>query len=116
MGAEEFQSKMRTVDVVIASGATDSSAAALYGVKPCRLSMPAAFTGTSVSFKSSRDGVNFNALYDDAGALVSVPVGTSRSVSLGNLVQHFLAMPWVKLVSNGAEGADRTITIVGEPI
>ncbi len=77
----------------------------------CALSMPAAFTGTAITFQVSIDGgTTWNALYDDTGTLVTVTVAASRHIRL--IPSLFAGLDHIKLVSGSAEGAARSIGLV----
>lgn len=75
------------------------------------LILPAVFTGTSVTFHASADGVTFYDLYQD-GALLTVAVGTSRRVALDPLA--FFGVQHLKIKSASVEGADRIVTVVAQ--
>lgn len=75
-------------------------------------SIPAAFTGTAVTFQvSEADGGTFQALYDETGTAVSVPVAAGRSYSAPAALA---AWPYFKIVSGSAEAAARTLAVVGK--
>lgn len=76
--------------------------------------IPAAFTGTSISFEAATDsdGSAYYPVYEGA-TLYSVNVGTSRYVALNTSV--FTGVKLLKIVSGSAEGANRTlIAVTGE--
>jgi len=73
------------------------------------LIIPGTFTGTSVTFQGSYDGDTYTVLYLD-GADYSMAVDESRWVVLDPTV--FYGVPYVKVVSGSAEGADREITVL----
>lgn len=75
--------------------------------------MPAAFTGTQVSFTASVDGTTYQTLKTTTGTTVAVDVTASISVPLPPEVGH---ARWFKLVSNAAEGAARTIRLIGKGV
>ncbi len=77
------------------------------------MQMPAAFTGTVMYFQVSADnGTTFQDLYDATGTTrVSVTVTTSRSYDLPS---ELTAWTHFKLVSGSAEGADRSIVVIGK--
>lgn len=95
--------------VAIASGQTVSAAVNLKGYRVEGLELPAAFTGTSISFQVSSDGATFQPHYDTANALVSMTVAQGRSYSLP---ASLAAWPYFKIVSGTAEGAARTLVVV----
>ena len=94
----------------IAQNATDSSVIRAGAHAFIGIALPAAFEGTSLSFKVSptEDGT-FQALYDDLGILVSLPVTQGRSYTLPVAIS---AWPFLKLVSSAAGGEDAAREIV----
>lgn len=104
-------SSPRSTTVTITGGQTVSAASQDIGeFAVVALLLPAAFTGTSVSFQVSADGSTFGVLTRPDGATYSVPVAASLAIPVhGGLFQ-----PWryVKVVSSGAEGADRIVRLV----
>lgn len=96
------------VTVTIANGATVSSAVNTIGRAVHGVSLPAAFTGTAISFQTSADGTTYQGLYDAAGSLISVTVTQARNYAIPSSIE---AWPYFKVVSNAAEGGARTIQI-----
>lgn len=74
------------------------------------LIIPAAFTGTAINFKSSFNGTDFLDAYDPTGNKLEVTVGVDRHIHLAG--GDFLGAKYLKLVSNGAEIAERKIGVV----
>jgi ABC-type Fe3+-hydroxamate transport system substrate-binding protein len=95
--------------VAIAQSASASSEAESLGLMLVGIVMPAAFTGTELAIHAGATAGGTMAVYDDVGATVTVPVGTSRYV---NMAWAKLTAPYVKVVSNGTEAAARTLTLV----
>ncbi len=71
--------------------------------------MPAAFTGASVTFQGSSDGVTYQVLRS-GGAAYSELVTQGTNISLDKTV--FEGSPFLKIVSASAEGAERAIVVV----
>jgi hypothetical protein len=92
----------------IASGETDSSALQIGAFTQCGIKLPAAFTGTSLSFLVSADGSEFAPFYDNANALVSIAVTQGRAYALPINIFPFT---WLKIKSNASEGGDRVIEL-----
>ena len=69
--------------------------------------MPSAFTGTNVSFQVSRDNVTFFPLYWE-GELVSFATAASYAQAVD--AAKFASFRYIKIVSDGTEAAERTIT------
>lgn len=108
-------SDLRTTQkkVTIASAATVSSAAACQGYTLVAISIPAAFTGATLTFQGDIDGgETYQAIVDTTGAAVTWTLGgvdriivpKGGDALIGGLVN-------IKVVSGGAEAADRTLTL-----
>ena len=95
---------------VIASGATVSSVVDTRGGIITGLILPAAFTGTAITFQVSDkvDGT-FVALYDETNTAISLTVAQGR----GYKIDPSLLAGWrfVKIVSGSAEGAIRSVIL-----
>lgn len=98
--------------VTIANADTISGAIALKHFVLWGLVLPS-ISGTSLSFQVSADGVTYQALYDDAGDQVTIPVAAATPRSY-TLPAALAAWPWAKIVSNLAEGGERTLTLVAK--
>jgi hypothetical protein len=70
--------------------------------------IPAAFTGTVITFSVSRDDSTYFNQYDEGNNQISYTVATSRAYPLPPEVFDW---PFVKLTSGSAEGAARTIHV-----
>ena len=100
-------------NAIIASSGTKSGAVIVANdTQPVALDMPAAFTGTAVTFEASTDGgTTFNAVMEVGGAAAySVTVAASKFVPLDPRV--FAGVGAFKVVSGSAEGAERTVRVV----
>lgn len=92
----------------IANGQTVGAAFYVGAKVPLNLQMPSAFTGASVSFQGSPDGVTYQAINIGGSAYTEV-VAASKNVDLdGNALAAF---PFLKIVSASAEGGDRVIIV-----
>lgn len=96
--------------VTIASSGTTSGAIDLQGLVLCQIQMPAAFTGTSITFQSSHDGTTYQALYDTSGNQLAVTVSTDRYINIAPT--DFAGCRYLKIVSGSTEGGDRIIGLV----
>jgi hypothetical protein len=105
----------RYSSTTIAQSATVSAAIDLGDGMITDLEIPAAFTGTTISFQTSIDGTVYQALYDGAGNLISVNVAVSHNVSLADWINHLYGKRFVKLVSGTAEAALRTVRFAYRP-
>jgi len=95
-------------ECLIANGGTVSDAISFQPFAQGGFVLPAAFTGTAVSFQVSADGVTYVALYDATNTLVSIAVTQGRGYAFPIAL---FAFGFVKIVSNGAEGGARTIQL-----
>lgn len=99
----------RSGTVTIANGETTSTAFDARGFANFGLIMPAAFTGTSMTFQVSHDNTTFQALTTTTGSTVSITVAAAKSYALP---VQLAAWRYFKVVSGSAEGDDRTLTIM----
>jgi hypothetical protein len=103
----------QTATVTIANGGTTTPTLTLDQNKiPLALDMPAAFTGTSISFRASAQANGaLDPLYYES-TLYSVTVGPSRFISLNRAA--FEGVKYLQIVSNAGSGesAARDIVLV----
>jgi hypothetical protein len=92
----------------IASGQTKSSSINVGNGTIAKINIPAAFTGTAMTFEGSFDDTTFVPIQDGAGAAISKTVSASIGVKLD--AADLWGYPYIKFVSGSAEGAERTIT------
>lgn len=99
----------------IASGETVSNAVQVLQYKVFALKIPAAFDSTAISFQGSEkpDGDFFD-VYDQAGNQISITVSTSRVIGLDAAALEVAAIPYLKIVSNSSESADRTVLLMAK--
>jgi hypothetical protein len=95
--------------LTIASGQTVSSTYNNRAGSALGLVMPAAFTGTTLTFKVSTDNTTFQSLYDTTNTLVSLTVAASRSYQLPAALATW---PYIQVVSGSSEGASRSLVVV----
>jgi hypothetical protein len=101
------------MNATIASGETVSGAIDVYPGRLYGFVLPAAFTGTAITFQVSEDGSTYRALYDDGNTAVSITVTQARAYAFKVDDFHCLHQwRYIKLVSGSAEGADRTIQLL----
>ena len=92
---------------VIAISTTTSAAIPTGGTSLVGVMMPAAFTGTAISFTASNTlAGTYNAVVNAAGA-VSYPAAASQYVAIDP--KDFQGITFLKIVSNGTEAAARTL-------
>lgn len=96
--------------VTIANGATTSGAANLDGLAVMGFIIPAAFTGTTITFLGSDDGTNFFTLVNASGTTLSVTVVTSSYMLMS--ATDLMGIRYLKLVSGASEAAARSVGII----
>ena len=97
-------------NVTIASSGTTSTAIQLQSNRvPMAIVLPAAFTGTAVTFQASYDDATYTQVYDEATAY-SINVGVSRHIALKR--QAMEGVKYFKIVSGSTETASRTILVI----
>lgn len=96
--------------VVITSGQTASAAIDLSNGSPCAIYLPAAFTGTALTFTCSPTlAGTYQQLCDSTGAAITYTVAQGKNYKLAPA--DFIGVKYLKIVSGSSEGADRTITV-----
>lgn len=103
-----------TKTATIANGATISDGIPLLSGTITGLILPAAFTGTALTFQVSQDGSTYTALYDSSNTAESMTVAQGRAYSVNPAV--FAGWQYAKVVSNAAEGASRAVMLVVRPV
>lgn len=98
------------IPVVIANGGTVSAALQLQGLVLCGIQLPAAFTGTTLTFQASVDGTTFQPVKSTAsGTALSYTVAQGTYVAIDP--KDFQGINYLKVVSGTAEGAARTLNL-----
>lgn len=99
-----------TDTMTIANGESNSSALSIQqGCSMVKIKAPAALTGTTLTLQGSFDGVNFANVTLD-GSVVSFTFSASAVFDVNPRASFGLRS--VRLVSDGTEGAERTISAV----
>lgn len=96
-----------SLTATIANGQTKSGVVSCAGFTLCGILMPAAFTGTALTFEASNaaDGT-FAPVYNAAGQ-VSYTVAASRFIAIDP--KDFQGVAFLKIVSGSSEGASRAL-------
>lgn len=105
---------VEAIEATILSGQTKSAAIYTYGVTAVALEMPAAFTGSILTFETSTDGTTFQPAFNIKGIQVSFVCAAARNILIA--AQDFFSVGYIKIVSGSAEAADRTIRIIPKSI
>ena len=103
---------MNILKVTIPAGETTSAAVSLNDNVPVALIIPDIFTGSTVAFKVSVDGVRLFSMkaVDDGSAAYTVKVAEGVYIPL--LYTLWVGVNWIQIVSNATETADRVIQLV----
>jgi len=98
------------VNVTIASGQQSSSAIDCGGFSLVGIKLPAAFTGTALTFEvcDTIDGT-YQPLYDSSNTLISYTVAQGRTYAIDP--KNFQGVQFLKVKSGTAEGAARTVVL-----
>lgn len=101
---------IRNITATIANGQTKSGAIDLDFATLCGIFLPAAFTGTALTFEASATETGtFVPVVDGAGASVSKTVAQGQYVYLDPAI--FAGLRFIKVVSGSSEGAARSLTL-----
>jgi hypothetical protein len=87
---------------------TTSAPIYLKGFQLTGIVIPAAFTGTSITFLASLDGVTYNVLKNTYGA-TTVSYAVAPNEFLAVLPVDFAGVNYLKIVSSASEVAQRTL-------
>lgn len=107
-----------TSPITITNGQSLSGEVDLGGACLLAIELPAAFTGTVLTFQASRaPGGTFKNVYDDSGSEVSVAVGAGRMVSIDTAALMLAPYRYIKVRSGTSasptvEGADRILYVI----
>jgi hypothetical protein len=102
-----FQS---AVAASIASGQQISSTIELEGYSFCGVFLPAAFTGTALTFEASYDGTNFFPVYNTtSGTALSYTVAQGHYCAIDP--KDFYGINYLQIKSGSAEAAARTLQV-----
>ena len=95
----------------ITSGTDVTEALNLSGCNLVAFKLPAAFTGTAISFQGSFDGSTYYDLYRTVdNTLISTPVTADRMYLI--TVSDLAGVQYLKLKSDASEAADREINLL----
>lgn len=112
--ADQFQSNIVEIPVVIAINGTVSGIALLHGLTVVGIGMPAAFTGTAITLQAGDADGTYRAVNVIGGTAVSLTVAADKYIALDPATLRGIER--LKLVSGNTETAARTITIFARPI
>lgn len=107
-----IQAVLLSQPATIASGGTDSAAIDLAGLTLCGILLPAAFTGTTLSFlvSDALAGTYVPLKSSASGTLLSYTVAQATYAALDP--KDFQGVNFLKLKSGSSEGADRALTLM----
>lgn len=110
----QFPAKPDVEIMTIENGETVSDAIDLHGTTIAGLTLPAAFTGTTLTFQASYNGVDFVPIHDGISADFSITIVPDRYIPIDPSL--FYGIRWLKIVSGSIEVSDRIIVINPYPI
>lgn len=95
----------------IANGGTTSAAIPTQGLTLVGIQLPAAFTGTTITFQGSVDGTTYQPVYTTtSGTALSYTVAAGHYVAIDPT--PFYGLAYIKLVSGSSEGAARSFSVL----
>ena len=97
---------------VVTIATSDTVSASIYlknGVAGAIIT-PSSLTSTTLSFQVSNNDVDYTALYDTSGSLISYTVAANRVIPLSKEI--FGAFPYLKIVTGSSEAANRTFIVL----
>lgn len=110
-----MQVSKRTVTATIANGTTTSTEIDLTKTDIVGIYIPAAFTGTAITFTSAfTSGGTFGSVRDGAGAALSLTVAQGQFVKVSPA--DFIGILYLKIVSGSTEGAARELRVAVRPL
>jgi hypothetical protein len=96
--------------VAIANGQTSTAAIPTSGLSLVGVQLPAAFTGTTLTFTGSVDGTTYQPVYSTtSGTALSYTVAQGHYVAIDPVA--FYGLAYIKLVSGSAEGGARAFSV-----
>lgn len=94
----------------IANAATVSAAIPTQGLTLVGVQLPAAFTGTALTFQGSVDGVTYQAVYSTtSGTALSYTIAQARYIAIDPA--PFYGLAYIKLVSGSTEAGARAFFV-----
>lgn len=107
---DNYQGVIDFEPATIASGASESGAIDLNGTSIVGIYTPATMTGTSLSLKAATgEAGTYVQVEDGAGNLLSKTISGAEYVPFNPA--DTVGVQFVKIVSSGIEGADRSLTL-----
>lgn len=109
MIATGYQGNFQTsVPFSIANGAQFSSVINCAGFVLCGIFLPAAFTGTALTFLASLDGITFSPIHSTtSGSALSYTVAQGNFCAIDP--KDFYGVNYLQIKSGSAEGAARSL-------
>lgn len=99
-----------SVTATIANGQQASSAIKCMGMVPVGIILPAAFTGTALTFQvCDTESGTYQTLYGMDGNAVSMTVAQGRTYAINPT--NFEGVQFLKVVSGSSEGGARTLIL-----
>jgi hypothetical protein len=108
MGYEQTRRKVDTSTIAVSTKV--GTAINLKGKTAVALIMPAAFSGTEITFQGSTDGSTYTDIISSAGATVTITVAASKTVVLDEA--NFYGVDSIKVLSVTTQAAERAIKVV----
>ena len=103
---------LQTVSATIANTATKSGAVATGGMALVGIYMPAAFTGTTITFEvHNQETGTYNPVKKSDGTALTYTVDNAAVSYVAIDPSYFYGVFYLKVVAGSAQGASRTLTL-----
>ncbi|WP_020469718.1 hypothetical protein [Zavarzinella formosa] len=113
--ASQFQSRLCQTTVTIASSGTASGEADLGGTTLVGVMLPAALTGTTLTFTAAAiAGGTSNPVTGSNGSALSFTVAANKYLAIDPALFH--GIQFIKAVSGSAEGASRDLILFSKAL
>lgn len=107
--------KAKAFTATIANGQTTSDVINLSSCVLVGVYLPAVFTGVALTFLACNTaGGTFVSVRDGAGAAISKVVAQAQYITLDQ--NQFRGINFLKIVSGSAEGGERLVVLMADPI
>jgi hypothetical protein len=111
----DFQSVINSISASIPSSGTTTPAIDLGGTSLVGIQLPAAFTGTSISFTVATTlSGTYQGVIDGSGTALSKTIAAGKYLMLDP--SEFAGIQFLKIVSSATEAAQRDLILITRPV
>lgn len=109
-----YSGNMFSDTVTISNGTTTSGVIDLQGRGVVAIVIPAAFTGTAITFSMSPNNVTFQTMYNSSNSALTTTVTQGRTYAV--TPTDLIGARYLKIISNASEGGDRLVTVISREL